>query len=203
MIYAFTEAIRATIEGLDWIDNYGGLCYPIERRREDGQVERFPVSCGATDDDCKNISTYYRFTPDDRKMSVSWWEQQSEVTENRDIIPGSTQYSFRVRFICWLNLDRMGLTGCGYDEIAALQFKGALGRSASAASGILQNANIYIDFNRMVQKSPDIFSRYTFNHLDIPYLFKPYDYFAIDYDIKIDLMDGCLPEITLGTPINC
>lgn len=203
MIQAFTEVIRDTIEGFNWVGNYGGLCYPVSRKMENGTTQTFPVPCNATDADCKNIGTHYAFTPDSNKKSVCWFEQRSSITRNRQSLAGGAEYQVRVRFICWMNLNKLGLTGCGYDEIAALQLINGLGREATASSGILENSTINIDFVEIVQKDPSIFQRYSFNELDIPYLFKPYDYFAIDFNIRFMMRDNCLPEITLGTEMTC
>lgn len=209
MIFLFEQALRSTITGLNFIERYGGIVRPVTQVREGEEDRRysdtFPVSRYVSVSDCFNSGMYRDLIPDESYKSVAYWEQRG----NGDIRQGGPkgnqwQATQDMRFVCWLNFKKLGLTN--YDATDQLELY--LIERVHTQNGQTQSVSGYtfrtgITRFRPVERSPRVvFASYTYDEMEWAFSW-PYGFFAVDFTIQAELAAGCITTPSLGTEITC
>ena len=188
---SIANILKSSIETVDWADKVAGLVQTANVRVKNGDSisdKSYPISCNVTYEACIK-GTYDELAPNSKKKSIMYFEDRGvsfvEHSGNK------MKFRSSLRLVCWLNLclidDSCGVSGSYViDIIKKLPSKGF------AASGFY---SILITSISQVERSVDIFSKYTYNEQATQYLMYPFDYFALDLEIEF-----IIPCIS-GTPV--
>ena len=172
--------LKSRIETIDWSEKVAGLVQTANIRVKNGESitdKSYPISCNVSYEACIK-GTYDQLAPDSKKKSIMYFEDRGVSFVERE----GNRMKFRssLRLVGWLNLclidDSCGVSG-NYviDVIKALPSK-----PFSTADFI----SIAITSISQVERSVDIFSRYTYNEQATQYLMYPFDYFALDLEME-------------------
>lgn len=179
--------LKSRVETLEWADRVAGLVQTANVRVKDGDSvteKSYPISCNVTYDAC--IKGKYRdLAPDSKKKSVIYFEDRGGSFVER--IGNRIKMRSSLRLVCWLNLKNINEASCDDDS-------GACGVSGTYVIDVIKSLpskpfatadfiSIALTNITQVERSVDIFSRYTYNEQATQYLMYPYDYFALDIDI--------------------
>lgn len=203
MIGSLGTHIINEVKTLPFVDKYAGVVRTInyETTDKDGRKLRrsFPADCQTTfnDADC-NSGRYLDLCPDDSKKSVMYLEDTGFRLVKRE---GHFQY-FKANYdlIVWLNLPKLGASGCTYSAVAMAGVIKALPLQP-------QNYGLYhltrIQPTGQKPKSVNPFAKYTYEESVTQFLLYPFDYFVLtlDVDFRIDLR--CVTIESLNPPLNC
>ena len=195
MNHSIANILKGYIETLSWADKVAGLVQTANIRVKDGESfmdKSYPISCDIDADSCVKGS-YQDLAPESKKKSVMYFEDRGGVTFDRQ---EGTRLFYRanLRLIGWLNLKLINevdcdddVRSCGVSGDYVLEVIKVLPYKPFDAGGFY---SIAINPPSQVERSVDIFSRYTYNETATQYLMWPYDYFALDLDI--DFIVPCL-----------
>lgn len=198
MIADIGNIIIDKINTLPFIDKYAGVVRVINYKLTDGAKGSFPVDCKISLSDCNKNKRYLDLCPDNKKKSVLYLEDSGlrQLNKTGLISNWNAQYNL----VCWLNLPKLGFTGCSYSAIAM----GAIIKNLSLPqfhSGIYQ----YIDIKIVGQqpKSVDPFSKYSYDETINQYLMYPYDFFVLSLDLNFRMDARCIKIESLDPEKNC
>ena len=207
MIRKAVDSISSKITSLPFVERYGGVVQTVRRIDvvDEGFIieKRFPVSCSVTNLQCWEQGRYKDLTPDDRYKSVFYFEEIEgfRIVGRQELRGQVIQYRGRVRLVGWLNLARLGVENdCNLSDRIAFQMIGVV----TGASEMTGDIDAVVQFKPigMVEKSPGIFDRYTYEE-ENAYLLYPYDYFAVDFEVILGLKPDCITPFIPSTPIEC
>ena len=217
MISSAIKFIGDQISALDWVEVYGGLVQTIRMKQGDAENDVynvFPISCDVSEADCVENQKYQDLIPDDSKMSIVYFETTTGLQDNGYLtIKGNSKnkgyrvFKGNVRLVAWLNSTKLGTDStCNTSDMAMRSIIKLLnkefGPNTFPAGSLFENS--YINFNIAGILPKDhrvIFGRY--NYLDSNgYWMYPFDFFAIDLSLTINLAlcDYDFPDN--GIPIN-
>lgn len=206
MIRYIEQALRSSLTGLSFVERYGGQAYPaaFAVTGENGAIRKtMPVSCNLNDTACLETGKYSKLVPDSLYKSVAYLEEQGPASivyagaKANEIT--STQ---RVRFVAWLNMQRLGYDDCvGTMRFAAEALNAIKGRRSFTVDSVSGE----MDINRasILEKDPQrVFSRYSYSELQWAF-FWPYDFFAIEFEARVMVNAACFESSTAQTAIKC
>ncbi len=207
MVRLIEQALRAPIEALGFIGQYGGIVRAVTIPQEigDGQYagKTFPVSCYLSASDCFDSGKFMDLVPDERYASVAYFEQLGGASLAASG-PNRREWAFeeQLRFVCWLNYPALGLDDCLGPERFALAFLAAVdGTRNFTVDGI--SGRLDITRARLLPRdNMQVFGRYSYagkQHV----FFSPYDFFAVDLVAKATVNGACIQDVTLGIPVEC
>lgn len=198
------------ITALSWVDRYGGVVQTFKdvtgmNTEGDAVIKRFPVSCAVNQADCNNNQFYQALVPDSSKSSIVYWEVISGMSDSGQ--QQSTEVIRRlqgtVRLVGWINKDRLGLTGCNSAADAIMSLWAIIKRKriVKLTTPPYDNSTLYFRVSQEVNRDANIFGNYDYP-TDWNYLFHPYDYFALDVEVRFET---CFPtyDVPTGTEIVC
>jgi len=194
------DLIVARLTPLDIVDKIAGVVRAIPRSFNTSDKKKatkvFPVACNVIDPLNCPESQYGDLVPDGRYRSIIYFEDQG-TTRNRNRIAGAIGYTSKLRLVAWMNTGKIG-PACTTGEAFRLEIEQAI-QGPAYNSGYL---GIRHKVTGVQPKANNIFARYTYNELQVPYLHWPFDYFALDIETTYLVPDGCLEPI-IPTPIAC
>ena len=206
MINSIIQAVKPRLLDLKFIERYGGVVIPVTEvvESESGRERiTFPVSCDIEGKECYERGNYFELAPNDQYRSVAYWELQgsaSRQTPRRGT--NYWQYAQRVRFVAWLNLDNLGIVSpC--DIIANIILN--VINSVEKGVDIVEDTpiqNVSFRFVDQLEKSMDIFRRYTYSEKESLMLY-PFDFFALDFDVTWHIRKDCVIEENEYIAIEC
>lgn len=188
------------------MERYGGEAYAVayDVATDSGKNRlTLPVSCNLNDTACLETGKYSKLVPDSRYKSVAYLEEQGPASvvyggaKGNEIV--STQ---RVRFVCWLNMQKLGYNDCiGTMRFAAEALNAIKGRRAFTVDEV--NGEIEINRASILEKDPQrIFSRYSYSGLAWAF-FWPYDFFAVEFEARVMVNAACFEASTAQSEIVC
>lgn len=197
MIYLAEQAIRSAITGLDFVERYGGFTRPLTATIA-GKRKTFPVAYYLSDKQCFEDGLFEAWTPDDKYKSVCYWEQAgpNSITYQKEF-----ESANRMRFICWLNLQKLGISTPTNPERFALAVMKAIKGRRSFNIGSVQGT---VDFNsfQMQYDQNTVFGSYSYSDRNSLFFF-PYAFFAFDCTANVKITDGCIPALTVAEGLAC
>ena len=199
------ELLRDKIQALNWVERFGGLTQVVSYETFDQDNRRIektiPISCLANSKDCNTLDQFYQnLIPDSSKKSVLYFEPLQGFRDNGAINGNQyfRNYTAQVRLVGWVNSKRLGLSDdCLLSAKLIRSLFPILLSEFKSLTGVLEGAKLRFRNPNVVVKNPNIFSSYTYD-IDTQFLINPYDYFAIDIDVVLDLNAGC--EYALELP---
>jgi hypothetical protein len=183
------NVIKGYVEDLTWIDKIAGLVQTVTIREKIGEAvvnKSFPVSCDVDYNACIK-GRYQDLALDSKKKSVLYFEDRGGAQYVRR--NGNTlEFTSSLRLVCWLNLKLINevecegdIRSCGVSGDYVLEVLRALPAIPFTEEGFI---TIFINNISQVERSVDIFSRYTYHEPQTQYLLFPYDFFALDLSIN-------------------
>lgn len=224
MVAAIADILKAQLSGLDWIERFGGLVIeakrPDTRKADNGDTvivgwQSWPVACDVNAERCfEDHAKLKWFIPESSLSAVAYFVDNGgcqmvgfdEFTPNR----GGLIYRFNLKFVCWMNMKRLGdaITSgeCwAADKLVPYVVAEFLGTAPGAATVVFgadtPKARAYkqveVTSVSQVQKSPQVFAPFSFWNLpDKQAMFVwPYDYFALSIQGTFILNRFCLGEL--------
>ena len=221
MVAAIADILKYKLTGLDWIERFGGLvsaaAKPNTVQSADGAFvnagyQYWPVACDVNVERCFEDQAKLKwFVPDSSVSAVAFFtDGGGTVYRGLADVPnrGGLVYQFNLRFLCWLNMKRLGdaitsgecfatdkvvpyvIAKFWEDHSAATVF-GADTPKAKAYR------NIEVTAVNQLQRQPSIFNPFTFAQLqDKQALFLwPYDYFGLQVQGTFTLYRHCLADL--------
>src|SRR4030042_735424 len=188
MNHKIANILKGYVETLTWTDKIAGLVQTanVTEKSGDSKVTKsYPISCDLTEDECKK-GHYQDLAPDSTKRSVVYFEDRGGVSFDRRE-GNRLHYKASLRLVAWLNLKLLKGDICGTSKencgvsgdyvIDVIKILPAIPFDAGNFHGI------YVHPPSQVERSVDIFGRYTYHEESTQYLMYPFDYFALDFDI--------------------
>lgn len=209
MLNAIIDTVKDRLQGLTYVDKFGGLAMPITKLSTDemgfGKKLTFPISASVEGRSCWETGKYSDLVPDSNRKSVFYFEQLRALSignmQDRSMIGLSTS----VRLVGWLNLPKLGHTDNLFvaSEISLHLINLLRGEHEGQAGTSLENATIEMRFLGQPAKSADLFRAYTYDNQLFGLLLHPYDYFALDFDVLVNIPRGCISEFVAASPVDC
>lgn len=193
--------LKTYIEPLPFADKVGGLVKTVVFAQEgpDNTVvkKRMPIDCGTSAKDCV-AGKYVDYMPNSKYKSVHYFEDGGATPIGRDS-KGFT-YQSNIKLVGWLNLKKLGKTGCGASALAISHILKAMPTNYRNSSPYTR---ILIKAESIDAKSDAIFtSKYTYDEEKLQFLMYPYDYYAINFRVQYTVPEACLPDWT-NEPETC
>lgn len=202
MIGQIGNIVIDQFKNLPFVDKYAGVVKSItynEKNGTAGTIKKiFPAACTLTATECENYSRYLDLCPDSSKKSVMYLEDTGLRLTKRE---GNYLYfSVQLNLVVWLNMPKLGYTGCSYSAIAIIDIIKSIPQRPFNSGNYHQ---VSINFATQQPKSLNPFSKYSYDETVNQFLMYPYDYFvlALNIDFKMDLR--CLEITPIDSEIDC
>lgn len=186
--------LRNQISDLTWIDKISGLVQTANIRIKSGEdtaEKSFPISCSISADACLN-GAYQDLCPDSKKKSVLYFEDRGISFDRQE--GNRLFYTSSLRLVCWLNLKKIqdencdkNVIGCGSSGDYVIKVIKSFDYKPFNSGGFY---DVMVHPPEQVERSVEIFTKYSYNETALQYLMFPFDYFALDF--TIDFMIPCL-----------
>lgn len=193
MIRSIVKQIVPYIDAVNFADLTAGIVTVATKNQmsENGTVNKiFPIY--EQDHTTCSQQDYVTLIPDEKYRSIIYFEEIGNT------ITSQTNYEIKitsdVRIICWFNTKKIG--DFSTDVLLRLVAQ-AIPDTIADFDDI---ENIRVTLSGIPNKSPSIFSAYTYSEAERQYLLFPFDYGALNYTITYSL-NKCVDDITLTE--NC
>lgn len=195
---AIAELIKARITSIAAVDKIGGLVRPISRVMEGNKVKTFPVACNVTDPLSCDEETLKELTPTSGYRSIIYFEDRGapQKTVHRTL---GIWFTSKLRLVCWMDTTKIGPACTSGDEVEMEMIAAIEGDKYHYNSGIYQGIRHKCS---PAEKSPSIFSKYTYDEANRQFLHWPFDYFALDIDTSFRTIVSCVEPVELD-PQTC
>ena len=212
MISAIAEILKARIGELPWVERYGGLVVPATKpafktnqttgASELSTPQVYAIGCDVNNERCWETGTYKYLHPSDDMASIAFFMDNGGCSVKSVSGPKSAfiTYTFDVRFLCWMNVKKLGFDDCNLSALAVPDIIGKLMGRQNAGDGSAY-ADIYRNINvtgvRQLVKSPTMFQPFYFATEGAKrgiFLF-PYDYFGLSITGTFDINKNCIPPL--------
>lgn len=219
MLKTAIDTLDTVIQSLGYINRYGGLVIPITEAIEIGQdaqeqpifdYRTYPVTAKMDGIACFEQGKYSDLIPRDIYSSLAYFEQQSSLQRiTSDASYDTVSFAGSVRMVVWLNIPKLNINNTGATDLTISQWLAPHLTSKIEGTKPISDAVLtgYVDFefSGMPIKSHELFGKYSYgNSRELSYmLLYPYDFFAIDFDVKITFNKSCVNDLVVGAPVDC
>ena len=192
----FITAIGDDIDGLNWVEQYGGLTILAEI---DGK--KIPLSDDANAATCQQTGHYSMLLPTADKKGVVYFE---EVGRAR-ITPASgshMRYEQRLRMIAWINLKENGYpvaTTLPFQPIMRAILKGQTINMPDGVSNILVGSMDELTHEEAVK----IFARYNYEIDIYGMMTYPYMPYILEFELSGTINPVCFATEAGGDALDC
>ena len=199
MIRKIVSEILPYLEALNFSETVAGCVttLSVNRPTKDNKVivKKYPVYINENKDVCDN-SDYIALVPNSDKKSIIYFEENGIRAEtiNNNMI----EVTASVKLIFWCNLPRINST-LKFAELLKLNIIKVI---PDSIPNLFPYSFIRIAYTGEDVKSVSVFSKYTYNEEEKQYLIYPFDYFALNYDIKFYMGKNCVEDIVIN-PGTC
>lgn len=193
MIDYLLSPLRDKLQKIAWIGNTVGVVSPFERKLENGDTQRIPLTCDICLDSCCN-EPYKIFTPDNTDTSLIFFQADDPInyTHDRDVMTLNT----KVNMVLWVNLAAFGQSDyCAAKSQFALNLLKQLPYKYKSDNQIVQYSAIDISHNF------NPFDVYDFDNL--PLIIYPYAAITISVDVNATIGLLCIDDIIIKASIDC
>ena len=184
------DILADKISGLSWVDKLAGLVQTAQISVGDPKIiKRFPISCNMKYLDICKTGIYDELFPNSRYKSVIYFEDGGCVVEKSQ---GERIYFIsRLRLVCWLNTKSLHIE-CSESYLYIIDLFKVLNISPF-------NLDYFIGVDIVITseavRDSTIFSKYTYDEKRTQYLLYPFDFFALDIQVKFALTASCFEDI--------
>ena len=196
MIQQIINCIEPLIKELPFVENYGGLVQCVTKTEIDETTGAkrnitFPITCNANPSTCLKQGGYSALIPG--KCKSLFYFEASNLRPKGCIGPKGKTYVWEgtLSLIGWVNLRSLGVEICGNVDfiIACILSKGIVGRcnftGPMSGTAIVGLPTIRIN-------DPKIFQKYSYYSKLKDKIMYPYQYFALDFPVRIEIQQGCI-----------
>jgi hypothetical protein len=188
------------IKDLPFIDKYTGVVQVLKYADTSSGskvIKSFPADCQTTLEDCES-GRYKDFTPNDDKRSVTYLEDTGLRIVSREGPYLHMEANFDL--VSWLNLPKLGFTGCAYSGLAIL---GILKKLPTRPFNSGNYHHINIQFVTQKPKSQNPFAKYSYDETVMQFLMYPFDYFVLALRVTFTVDLRCITIAALTPPVDC
>lgn len=205
MINLFLKPIEECLKECEWLEVWGGLIRVFDHPilNENGSIKEtltYPVVCNADLNQCENQDPQVCLIPSDEWRSMAYLEL-IRFAKDRNNKTKHESWSGSVRLVVWLNLAKLGINSCDQTCLFTASIIKKL-NSKKSNYDLGFPAHVKIKVEREENNKRNIFSAYS-PKLYRNWMLYPCDYFALDISIQALFDPKCLPEPTIGEPIEC
>ena len=207
MINLIDSAITSRVTTcLPWLERWAGLVIPVQRKVQAGDgwaLKTFPVACGLPAD-CEDESKYQRVLPNSAYKSVGYLFQvgaaSTRITGPKQSIIST---SYRLRFVAWLNYQKLGVNDCAEGGAYELELIATLRKEFSIISDQLSTPGTLrlSGFSIMPKDPAQVFGVFTQEQQNI--YFWPYGFMGIEFDASAQINANCLTALEAPSDITC
>jgi hypothetical protein len=126
--------------------------------------------------------------PDSSRAGIAYFE----TLVNRQTGAASNGRAFlfttNVRLFAWLNTKRLVP-----ENVAPLAMSLIVSNLTGGYDDVHPLVNIRVEPLQEVPRSPELFSKFSYNEVESQYLMLPFDYFAFDFQLSFGMVVGCAP----------
>lgn len=184
MIDTVANTLAQKLECQEFLSTVAGVAR-AQKLNVEGKIKTLPAFPNP-----EKKNGYVWLTPATTETGISYFE----VLENQkaDEMSGGRgfQYSARLRLIVWLNTAKLSPPDVGAMMaacVSALQGK---------HDDVPPVSFIRVTPDREAPRSPELFSKYTYDEAETQYLMLPFEYFAFDFQVSYVLKNGCaIPNV--------
>lgn len=197
------QILREQIEDLPFVERIAGLVRTqiMTEETDLGKKRKsFPVACDVSAEDCVKKGKYQDLVPNDKVKSVIYFEENGG-SQFLEFVRGDYKYRSSLRLVGWLNLKKLGVTGCSYSANAVMQILSAL--PMKPFNALSKYTRVEITGVSEMEKSNAIFAKYTYDEGVSQYLMYPFDFFALNITLEYIVPRACISEMILNDPLNC
>jgi hypothetical protein len=172
--------------------------------------ESFPIACDVNAEDCWDNGRFKLLEPDSSKAAVAFFVDNggSALTAIEGPKTAFMRISFDIKFLCWVNMQRLGGTivgdGCYVSgRVAPYVIAELYGQHTSedveavfGAGSIEADTFQAVEVTgwRQLKKEPGMFQPFTFANKNELFIW-PYDYFGLQLTGTFVVNRHCLPEL--------
>lgn len=227
MVSVIADILKSQLTDLDWIERFGGLVVPATRavttQGADGAMvvtgyQSYPVACDVNVENCWESGKFKHFEPDSSKSAIAYFVDNGGAALQAIEGPKNAylKCSFDIRFLCWMNLKRLGeqitdsscyASGRVVPYVIA-QFMNAGSNIAFTAAqieavfgvGYIQASafqEVQVTGFRQLRREPSMFAPFTFatDGEKRGLFIWPYDYFGIQLTGTYVVNRNCLADL--------
>lgn len=207
MVRLIEKTLRDRIVALSWVGQYGAIIQdikvPVDAGEGQALFDIYPISRYVSASDCFDREKWKDLIPDDKYASVCYFEQRGSSKITMDG-PKDTFWVFKetLRFVAWLNYPKLGLDFEQGPERFALNVANTVyGNHSISVDGIDGELQI-LSAQLMPRDFRQIFGRFSYADKQNAF-FRPYDFFAVDFECKVRINAACLADVSLGSEVEC
>lgn len=204
MIKELCKVLKERLEfqgNLPFVDVCAGLVQTVTYQEQDVNgnpiTKKMPVSYHTNIDEGCTASPEKALTPDSTKKGILYFEDNGGATQTKRLAGGFTIWTAQLILVGWFN--RYLITGDAYSEITSIAHAEIMAK--------LKKEDLASPFNKItvndvrVRQEPSIFAKYTYDETILQFLRPPFEYLAIDLNVRFILKGNCLPELELNPKI--
>lgn len=219
MVSVIADILKSKLADLDWIERFGGLV--VEAKKADFHTggdgtqsvvgyPSYPVACDVNTLNCWENGVFKNFEPDSSKSAIAFFVDNGGATmqgfEGAKMM--FMKISFDIRFLCWLNMKRLGeeITNAGcyasgrvapyvLSQLVKIHSRAdieAVFGVDSVEARVFQGVEV-TGWQQLV-RSPNMFQPFSFA-AKTDYFIWPYDYFGLRLTGTFVVNRNCLPEL--------
>jgi len=194
LLRTIIASILTDIEALNFTDRVAGIVTPVSKKiiADEGTVlktfpayENTPTQCEGGD--------YFLCVPDEKFKSVVYFEEISNTVISETSL--EVKMEGLVRLVGWFNRKKINVTDTT-DTMLRLIFQ----TIPQYINNFGEMYDIRISFGGFENKSPSIFSGYTYDEAETQYLIFPFDYGSMLFNVNYTI-NRCVTDITVAD--NC
>ncbi len=156
-----------------------------------------PIACCVSANDCKE-GAYNELMPNSDYKTVIYFEDGGVSFDRAE--GGWKYYTSDLRLVCWINIEKLE-SGCCKGESPCTYAAEIIAEIIRALPEFPENVSpfdhLYSEVVSQVNRTPAIFSAYTYDEKHTQYLMAPYDYFALNIRTNFAI---CLKGTDVYTP---
>lgn len=178
------QLVNTGLSSLAVFSRKGGIVRP-QKANVNGKVKIFPVALRLDGGECQP-GDYLDFVPNSKESGILYFEQISNSKTNDT--PGGQIFTAQLRVVGWVNLRR--ISPPDISVIAANVVKAIAERQPDMD----YLKNIKFTFEGFEPKSPDVFSKYTYQEEESQFMMYPYDWFSGILKVRYLFLPSCVPS---------
>jgi hypothetical protein len=198
MINDIGNILKPYIESLSFADKVGGVVKVATKTDTDSNdrtvKKYFPIDCGVTHQECIS-GKYTDLMPNSNYKSVMYFEDGGIRFIGNNIREAS------LKLVGWLNLKKLGKTGCNGSALAVNTILNTLPTKYFNSPPVYQRIKIEVQGEDV--KSSQIFSKYSYDEDKTQFLMYPYDYFALNINVLFSISKACIVNWDVSPELEC
>lgn len=197
-----------------WIDTYARIAIAGKQKMTSGKWSRFPIATEVIISECDDFTQYLNtLSPDDRKTSVAFWKQLSQIKYSK--VPGLAsnrrirKAEVSLQFVCWLNVRKASgvNNSTNWDSVMNSIVKDAINtiecRNPITPTDITGVSNLTIDIVGIgnIETWRKAMSEYTIENIEAVSVW-PFSGFTLDCKLSFLTREECFEAFTCSSEFD-